>query len=116
MDAMERLIDGGYHLTHGQISFTRELWDHIGGFQPWRCGADTDFCHKAEKSKGFKHKRLENRAYMLYRETHTQLTSAPSTGMASAYRKTRQDQIERTRREKTWYPGVPLMSEAVRIK
>lgn len=102
-----------FGLSHGQIAFTNKVWEKLGGFQPWKCAADTEFCYRAESL--FKHKYLEDRTYMLYRRTESQLTAAKATSMASPYRKSRHAYIENMKLAKTYFRVTPLTGRSRKV-
>lgn len=69
----------------GVFFCTTSLLDQVGGFMPWRCGADTEL--KGRLSKIYKPLNL-NKKVMFYRRAHSNsLTQNPETGMGSALRK-----------------------------
>ncbi len=42
-------------LKHGSVFFKKQVFDKLGGFKPWICGADTDFLYRAESMFRVKH-------------------------------------------------------------
>lgn len=62
----------------------RGVWDRLGGFRPWRCGADTDFRDRALAS-GLEIGVVED--FLYYRRVHRgSLTAHPSTNFQSELR------------------------------
>jgi len=69
----------------GAITFTKKALDAVGGFQPFRCAADTDFMMRLEMA-GFKIYKINDPLY--YRRCHrNQLTQKTETGWNSPYRR-----------------------------
>lgn len=83
--------------AEGQFVIRREVWQELGGFRPWRCGADTDFLARVRRA-GF---RIEVLADFLYlRRTHPDsLTANPRTGFKSPRRLAIQSRVRRYERE-----------------
>ena len=72
-------------LAEGNFIIRRSVWDALGGFQPWRCGADTDFCERV-KTLGLNISVVEQSLY--YRRRHkNSLTAHPATNFNSELRK-----------------------------
>lgn len=62
----------------------RRVWDRLGGFRPWRCGADTDFRDRVIAS-GLDICVVEK--FLYYRRVHQEsLTAHPSTNFKSELR------------------------------
>ncbi len=77
--------------SEGQFMIKRHVWDALGGFQPWVCGADTDFS-KRVRYAGFNIEVLED--FLYYRRTHkNSLTCHPKTNFESSLRKEIEDKI-----------------------
>jgi len=71
-------------LAHGVTFCQKSLLNNVGGFQSWRCSADTEFFSRIEKF--FKHKHLQE--ILFYRRNHNNsLTRASETNMRSKIRK-----------------------------
>jgi len=69
----------------GAITFTHKALESVGGFNPYRCGCDTDFMCRLE-SAGINIGMLNTPLY--YRRKHERaLTKSPIFGMASTYRR-----------------------------
>ena len=100
-------------ISHGQISFKREVWEKLGGFQPWKCGADTDFCYRAEMK--FKSRTMQNKAYFLRRQAPGQLTQTGKTGYGSPYRSERNQQIKRMQKTRLMFKVVPLIAPCKKV-
>ncbi|WP_083901441.1 glycosyltransferase family A protein [Azospirillum sp. B4] len=67
--------------SHGQFVAKRHVWERLGGFRAWPCGADTEFLIRAEVA-GFRKAVLEEFLYL--RRTHRgSLTAHPETNYES---------------------------------
>lgn len=78
--------EGGRHPygTEGQFIIKRSVWDSLGGFQPWRCSADTEFRDRV-KVLGGNISVVED--YLYYRRSHANsLTAHPDTRFGSEHR------------------------------
>jgi glycosyltransferase involved in cell wall biosynthesis len=61
-----------------------DLFNKIGGFQPWVCGADSEFIKRSHKNKI---KTYSFKYPLFYRRIHkTSLTNSPETGRKSSIR------------------------------
>jgi glycosyltransferase involved in cell wall biosynthesis len=70
--------------SEGQFIIKRKVWQHLGGFRAWRCGADTDF-FKRFLLAGFTHSVIQQFLYL--RRTHeNSLTAHPDTNFKSPLR------------------------------
>ncbi|MBB6253180.1 glycosyltransferase family 2 protein [Nitrospirillum iridis] len=70
--------------TDGQFVAKRHIWERLGGFRAWPCGADTEFVIRAEAA-GFRTMVLEDFLYL--RRTHaSSLTTHPETNYESGTR------------------------------
>ena len=101
-------------IPHGILMFTRETWNKVGGFQPWRCGADTYFI-QAALYFSCSRKILDNKVYFGVRKGPNTLTSSKKTGFGSPYRKKIQSQVHKGHNSKVSYQGVPLGARCVKI-
>jgi glycosyltransferase involved in cell wall biosynthesis len=71
--------------SEGQFVIRRDVWQRLGGFRAWRCGADTDF-FKRLRVAGFSHTVIPE--FLYFRRTHEQsLTVHPDTNFKSPFRK-----------------------------
>ena len=68
----------------GQFTLWRHVWEALGGFRAWRCGADTDF-FKRLRIAGFQYHVVEEFLY-LRRTHHHSLTTDPGTNFDSPRR------------------------------
>ena len=67
--------------TDGQFVAKRQIWQRLGAFRPWPCGADTDFVIRA-RAAGFSVVTVEKPLY--FRRTHaSSLTTDPATNFES---------------------------------
>jgi GT2 family glycosyltransferase len=83
--------------SEGQFVIRREVWQRLGGFRAWRCGADTDF-YKRARFAGFADGVIEEFLYL--RRTHREsLTAHPDTNFKSAERQRVTELIEDLRRQ-----------------
>ncbi|MGH1542845.1 MAG: glycosyltransferase [Arenicella sp.] len=79
--------------SEGQIVIKRHVWDALGGFRAWPCGADTDFSKRAALA-GFTIEVIEQ--FLYYRRTHkNSLTAHPDTNFQSDIRLEIQAETER---------------------
>ena len=70
--------------THGVICFNKTLFDELGGYQPWYCGADSEFLVRGESIMIVKYIDKE----LFYRRIHfDSLTESEEYGMKSQKRK-----------------------------
>ena len=70
--------------AEGQFVIRREVWHSLGGFRPWRCGADTDFFTRV-RAAGLRSSVIEQFLYLRRTHRHS-LTVRPETNFKSAYR------------------------------
>lgn len=69
----------------GQFMVKKAVFGQLGGFAPWRIGADTDL-HNRLRVAGFRHGVVED--FLYFRRTHlTSLIAHPSTNFDSPKRK-----------------------------
>lgn len=82
------------HIAHGIIHFKKSMMDNLaGGYQPWKCGADTELIQRLGGS--VKVYTLKNSVF--YRRLHQQsLTLNPNTGFESDLRKSYKKQIKQS--------------------
>jgi len=101
-------------ICHGAMMVRRSLYDRLGGYKPWRCGADVDFFIRAEKL-GAK-SALVDSTFLLRRVHPSSLSHSESTGMRSALRASvmRLREQERRRSSPTVVNRVPAAHEVVR--
>lgn len=79
--------------AEGQFVIRRAVWQQLGGFRPWRCGADTDF-FKRVRFSGFSHCVIE--AFLYLRRTHANsLTVDAATNFDSPLRLAIQKRVAR---------------------
>lgn len=82
-------------ICHGAMTARRSVYNRLGGYKPWRCGADLDFFVRARKL-GLQIDLLPEVA--LRRRVHpTSLCNAPATGRDSPSRKKAYAEIEAER-------------------
>jgi len=68
----------------GNFIIRRQVWERLGGFRAWRCGADTDFFRRLRYA-GFQFEIIEK--YLYLRRTHRgSLTAHPSSNFQSPMR------------------------------
>jgi hypothetical protein len=70
--------------SEGLFIIKRDVWQQLGGFRAWPCGADTDFFTRL-RFAGFKHCIIEQFLY-LRRTHHGSLTAHPDTNFQSPVR------------------------------
>ena len=79
-------LKGRPHSTvaHGVFFISKKIFDGVGGFQPWMCGADTEFMKRCSNN-GIIDINISN--YIFYRRIHNQsLTQNKSTRYRSKIR------------------------------
>jgi len=82
------------------IAINRSVFNNINGFQPWRCAADTEFCHRLECNI-ISCKSLDGLAY--HRRLHGEnLTMSKYTGYNSPLRETYIKYINQYKRVRKW--------------
>jgi len=82
-------------ICHGAMTARRSVYNRLGGYKPWRCGADLDFFVRARKL-GLQIDLLPEVA--LRRRVHpSSLCNAPTTGRESPARKKAYAEIEAER-------------------
>jgi glycosyltransferase involved in cell wall biosynthesis len=70
-------ILNGHKMNDAVIAIKKSVFNSLNGFQPWRCGADTEFGHRLEfnkcKTKNFTefcyHRRIHNENLTVKKET-----------------------------------------------
>lgn len=70
-------IEHGHKMNDAVIAIKKSAFNSLNGFQPWRCGADTEFAHRLEfnkcKTKRFTefcyHRRIHNENLTVKKET-----------------------------------------------
>ena len=82
-------------VAHGVFFSSREILDRIGGFQPWMCGADTEFMKRCTKN-GIRDVEIQD--YVFYRRIHgNSLTINAATNHRSKVRDTAKTFIRNNR-------------------
>jgi hypothetical protein len=82
-------------VAHGVFFINKALFDKIGGFQDWLCGADSDFMKRCVNNKILD---LHILSPLFYRRIHSKsLTQDPSTGFKSTLRNEIAIKIKNTR-------------------
>ena len=85
-------------IPHGILMFTKTLWDAVGGFQPWRCGADTDFLQRVGANPSLVNTQLKDRIYFhVHRRNNDSLTTNSVTGSGTLYRDKIQNQVYKSK-------------------
>jgi len=73
------------HIGEGVFAIKKEIFDYLNGFEPWMCGADSDFMGRLYKQKQYSIRTTTRVNF--YRRIHKNgLTSRPDTGMGSKLR------------------------------
>jgi len=73
------------HIGEGVFTIKKEIFDYLNGFEPWMCGADSDFMGRLYKQKQYSIRTTTRVNF--YRRIHKNgLTSRPDTGMGSKLR------------------------------
>ena len=105
-------------IAHGIVSFTRKLWGAVGGFQPWRCGADTDFVHRVNINPILTSVQLKDQIYVdVYRRDSSSLTTNRETGVGTPYRKMIQEQVRKNYKFSKIYnfKNMPLVGSSYKV-
>lgn len=77
--------NGNVRWTVGIFGIRKKLFFDLGGFQPWRCAADSEF-HERARRNGIKKMRASP-LVLVYRRRHSgNITSMPETAMKSPLR------------------------------
>ena len=99
------------YYADGTFSITKELFNRIGGFMPWKCAADTYFRIGCEKNS-FPITLIKQ--YLFVRMNHDKsLTHRSDTGMQSKLRKKYITELQRT---KDWIiPIITCTTGLIRI-
>ncbi len=94
--------------SEGVIAYKKKIFETYGGFQPWVCGADTEFLNRIHFDKSLKIKRIN--ANLFGRRVHPQsLTQNPQTGRGSVVRSQYQKKIkEMNRKTPTKIPRIKV--------
>jgi hypothetical protein len=100
----------GAMLLNGIFAIARTAFCEYGGFQPWKCAADSEFLRRGEKH-GLKTAVLKN-TLVDVRKHCASLTLATDTGMTSRLR----DEYREAMRASAWPKYVePVMGEYVAV-
>lgn len=99
--------------AHGVVSIMRDSFIMAGGFEPWRCGADTE-AQKRWEFCGLKRYETKDPT-MIVRKHSGGLTSMPETGYQSDVRKQYKAEIARRLREPARLDRLAI-GEYVRIE
>ena len=90
----------GHVMNDAVIAINRPVFNELNGFQPWRCGADTELAKRLEFNKK-KHIVLDDVTY--YRRLHdNNLTLRKETGHGSVIRQKYVQYIAAHERSKQW--------------
>ncbi len=91
-------------LADGAIMIPRQLLDRLGGFEAWRCAADTELI---VRSMALGSRAVIIPKHLLLRRVHQgQLTASARTGIDSSERQRRTQEIKR--RQEAWRMGEPV--------
>jgi len=101
-------VKGSYPLGYGMVTFSRYAWDIVGGYQPWRCAADSEMINKIHSNPKLKSFSLTNKAYVGYRsfDGSNSLTRAKATTFGSSSRNQKSSYIARA--NEAWRSGKNL--------
>ena len=95
-------------VAHGVFFSSREILDKIGGFQPWMCGADTEFMKRCVRNGT---RDVEIQDYLFYRRIHgNSLTINAATNHRSKVRDAAKAFI---RNNKDW--SIPIHKKITKI-
>jgi len=79
-------------LCHGAMMVRRQVYEKLGGYKPWRCGADWDFFTRVEK---LYQSRLHPKTFLLRRVHSGSLCQSPATRPKSPAREFAFAEIEK---------------------
>lgn len=93
-------ILNGHKMNDAVIAIKKSVFNSLNGFQPWRCGADTEFGHRLEHNK-YKTKNFTEFCY--HRRLHNEnLTVKKETAHGSPIRQSYVAIISKNIRAKSW--------------
>ena len=103
----------GKHCPTGHFTYCKKVFDVLGGFKDWRCGADTEFFLRARELGTVLF--VSPRHLFYYRRHSEQLTQHPKTGKFSVARKDAQEYVRRMRKQpEGWMFGhAPRVTGAI---
>jgi hypothetical protein len=95
-------------IAHGVFFSTKNMLNRVGGFQPWLCGADTEFIKRCRLNK-IKDIRLND--FLFYRRIHkNSLTQSAATNYRS---KVREDAKKFINNNKDW--SIPIIRKIANL-
>lgn len=99
-----------HQMNNAVIAIKKSVFNSLNGFQPWRCGADTEFANRLIYN-AFTSKTTQSIAY--YRRLHNNnLTVRKETGHGSTLRKEYTDYINKALKLKQWpNPEIKIIQE-----
>lgn len=104
IDFHYRIDLNGHKMNNAVIAIRKDVFNSINGFQPWKCGADTEI-DKRLQHNGIKCKLLDDVAY--FRRLHgNNLTMSKETGYGSPLRRVYMNYVSQHERAKDW-PNPP---------
>ena len=99
----------GKHCPTGHFTYSKQVFDILGGFRDWRCGADTEFFLRARELGTVLF--VSPRHLFYYRRHGEQLTQHPDTGKRSKLRKDAQEHVRKMKKQ----PEEWMFGHAARI-
>jgi glycosyltransferase involved in cell wall biosynthesis len=88
--------------AYGVVSIYRHTFLFAGGYEPWKCGADSEAQHRWE-ALGITKIRTKQPTMCVYKHDHS-LTIREDTGYHSSTRQAYKDEIKRRIQQRDWSP------------
>jgi len=104
----------GRHCPTGHFTYCKKVFDILGGFKDWRCGADTEFFLRAKELGTVLF--VSPRHLFYYRQHSEQLTKHHKTGKRSKARQDAQEYVRRMKKQpEGWMFGhVPRVTAQIK--
>lgn len=103
-------IESFTKIAHGVFFIPKKIFDKVGGFQNWKCGADTEFIYRCNNNKI--QTILIDEYYLFYRRLHpNSLTNSKDTTFDTPIRNIAKNYILNN---KDW--SIPIKKEIYNIK
>ena len=95
------------HTPTGSFIYPKIVFEKLGGYMDWRCGADTEFWWRAERLGAVL--RVSDQFLFYYRQHSRQLTAQKKTGFGSKERKRAADHLAKMEEDDSLFGKVDLM-------
>ena len=93
---MSKVIKPNLYPGEGTWMWKRSTWDKkLGGFEPWRCAADSEILARAQLGFKLRSVILQDPSLLLYRQHANSLYQNSETGLGSLYRQKRAEIIKK---------------------